>query len=879
MSRAVALGGAPAALFTRARALEALGAPAREAEAWRRYLEVDRGSQWAEEARVRLQELEQAAAQPGLVGVAGASPAELDNLVRTHPAAVRRWSERWLLAAWAMAFEEGDREAAERILGSAEAVSGRLGPVRGRLLAASVRSIRRAGETGDTGRLSQLAKSHDAFAEGSYLYRSERTGQAIPKITSAIEGLEAAESPFALAARLLRFWTEDSTAIEAVEALVGEAEAADFRTLAAEGYRIIGYRLSLAGRLEAALTAYDQALIRFEELGEREEAVVLHALRAEILAYVGRRTEALGELAQALGPGSRIADAYLRYTLYVVGASCTRILEKEASARELRREAAEVCRDLEGRPLCSLDAWIRLAGMAPSAAEARADLERAERELARVGSSEGSVRSTIELTEAWAHWFARGDNPDADRGAAIDLLIEVAEGFADLGLTVPGVRARVERAALLEAEGQAQEAREAYRRALGLLRWWDENGRWRPEAAEAALPETLRRVCERLILLEVEESAPEVSVPALLLSEEMRDRLAPRLTRELQPPTNEDVDGLLASLPASTAVVELAVVEGRAVAWVLAGGRIAQVVFAGPIDLHESLEEVHSALRGEDLAAWRRTTGELSRALVEPVLQRLPAGTQKLVLVLDAELYDVPFRGLWSPERGRYLDEELALTLAPSLGSLLPGRDPPGTGAAVALPVLAAGFDKFPGLGLGKLEEAPSEAVAVAAEYGLPPSDSCHVTDWESLRRCLPGARVVHLATHAAARSSEEGSSWIAFPGEKVGLLELWRELPALPATELVVVSACESAATAPGAEGLGGLARPFLARGARAFVGSLWRLDDRVGAASFRTFHREYRRTRDAAQALRAAREELEGWFERPWAWAGLVSVSTELD
>jgi CHAT domain-containing protein len=118
---------------------------------------------------------------------------------------------------------------------------------------------------------------------------------------------------------------------------------------------------------------------------------------------------------------------------------------------------------------------------------------------------------------------------------------------------------------------------------------------------------------------------------------------------------------------------------------------------------------------------------------------------------------------------------------------------------------------------------------------------------------------------------SRSERSWLAFERETISLDRLWRELPDLPQRPLVVLSACQSVAA--GGEGLGGLARPFLAGGAQAVVGTLWEIDDAEATDLFPAFHRAYRDSGDAAEALSRARENLKRWQEMPWVW-GAVEV-----
>jgi CHAT domain-containing protein len=157
--------------------------------------------------------------------------------------------------------------------------------------------------------------------------------------------------------------------------------------------------------------------------------------------------------------------------------------------------------------------------------------------------------------------------------------------------------------------------------------------------------------------------------------------------------------------------------------------------------------------------------------------------------------------------------------------------------------------------------------------YSSSALDACRVNDWAAFLRCAPQAGVLHLATHAQA-ASQSDRNWIAFELETVSLDRLWRDLPGLPQRPLVVLSACQSVA-AGGGEGFGGLARPFLASGARAVVGTLWKIHDEDAADLFPAFHRAYRDSGDAAEALSLSRESLKSWQEKPWVWGAVEAIN----
>ncbi|HMN96544.1 MAG TPA: CHAT domain-containing protein [Phycisphaerales bacterium] len=140
--------------------------------------------------------------------------------------------------------------------------------------------------------------------------------------------------------------------------------------------------------------------------------------------------------------------------------------------------------------------------------------------------------------------------------------------------------------------------------------------------------------------------------------------------------------------------------------------------------------------------------------------------------------------------------------------------------------------------------------------------------------------RVLHLATHGVlgtARRPLEASLALTQPTtptvDDIGFLtlaELVEEWPgALRGTELVVLSACDSAAAETGGESPIGLPLGFLAAGAANVIGSLWKVDDATTALLMARLHANLARG-SAAEGLEApgplpvaaALQEAQAWL-----------------
>jgi tetratricopeptide (TPR) repeat protein len=856
------------ARFNLAFALERLNVRVRAIAAWERYLELDSLSPWAQEAEQHLEGLKAAVAKSRKSPQLTATPAANVTDFPDNSWARRQLGERVLLTRWAERTLAHQPAEAEEALIQAERLAATLTPDGGRLLKESIGTIREAENSGDRERLGLLARGHQVFGQAFLRYREERIVEARGLIAGAIQALRSAGSPFELRARVLRAWMVEEPDWDELRQISEEAEDRGYAAIAAEERRIAAYRMNLEGHRDASSDVYLNSQQRYAVLGEWEMKNLLSIMRTEELADLGRDLESSSEIATALTAGLSMADPWNRYSLYVVAAVATSSRFSRAAV-ELRLEAADVCRDLRERPLCLVDSWMEVADLTPDTGTAEDALHRADALLSKLPSSDGRERSVLDLTMARARWFGGKDRDKSEREDAVALYAEAAKRYEARNLALSASDAHARRARLLKELGHSKEAISEYRVALEIFRLWDQNDRFRPERAERRSPAVLRNTYEALIGIELDLAGSHVCPNAFLLSEEMRDRLAPRRTIVLTLPKETDLPRFVDAIPRGTAIVEYALFEGRSEAWILTDGHLQQVSLSPP---HELDRSIISLRKERSLEGWKSTTSALYQSFVAPILEFLPAETERLVLVPDSQLYGIPFSALWNPKAGRYLAEDFTVSLAPSVSQLLSTRI--AQPVEVKPEVLSLGFSHFlPHLHLGELPHAEEEAAAVLSLYGLH-SNSCSVTDWKSFCRCAPQADVIHLATHAAA-DSELG--WLAFPGETPSVQTLWKELPDLPRHPLVVLASCQSSAVTNGGEGLGGLARPFLASGARAVIGSLWEMNDVSAWPILSALHKGY--MRNSKLVRRGEHVIIRKWAREPWRWGGIEILENSVD
>ncbi|MCI5105156.1 MAG: CHAT domain-containing protein [Pseudomonadales bacterium] len=180
---------------------------------------------------------------------------------------------------------------------------------------------------------------------------------------------------------------------------------------------------------------------------------------------------------------------------------------------------------------------------------------------------------------------------------------------------------------------------------------------------------------------------------------------------------------------------------------------------------------------------------------------------------------------------------------------------------------------------LAPLPNTAEEARAIRA-YFLTGTAAVHTGSGANLENFLDSqarnSRILHVATHGFSntrnpdflglyfsKSNEAGSSYLTYTDIKETRFT----------NELVVINGCETAAgeVLPG-EGMMGLSRTFLARGAKATIATLWPVSDAASARFMAYFYDELIRAEaEPSRALRNAQLRLRRspQYQNPFYWA----------
>ncbi|HEV2851583.1 MAG TPA: CHAT domain-containing protein [Thermoanaerobaculia bacterium] len=880
----------PEARFNRALALESLFLDSQARLAWGEYLRLDPETPWRLEAESRLKAL----GSPDPASRWTLRRRDLDKAVRNgdqvlvaqtvslFPQAAREYAEEKLLGDWAEAWAAGRSDEARRTLAVARAIGGALEKSNGeKMPAATVDMLDRALTTGG-GRLTALVEGHRSYQKGLHLYNKGRFAEAGEVFARAEQVLQLVGSPFADWARfrlavcqMQLFHYERALAL--LDRLQANTRISGFRSLKGRARWVSGLILGILARPAESLAAYRSSLLAFAAIGERENLGAVSCLMAEGLRDLGdlpgawrfhlRALQALRELRE---PARR------QVVLEQASATALRTAEPLAAISFLQEALAAT-----PSPANSA-AWfycLRRRALACASlgrmAEAQEDLRKARAEAARFPDSSirGSFLGDFQAVEGkiLATQDPRGS---FDRLSAAIRVYENTQYQQQLALLY------AERARSSLALDRPEVAERDFDRAIEAIH--RQRKTVVDDTLRASYLEEFRSVFEDMVGLQARLGHEAL---ALDYAESARARVlfeleaAAIIDHPGKPLNSEEIRK---HLPKDVAVLEYSVLPQRLLIWVirrdslkLVESRIsAEKIQALSEDFRSKILKVHAgSARGPD--------AEFLFDLLIGDLQPALEGVESLVVIPDRSLYGLPFAALWDPSAGEYLIERYSLSVAPSanfyIRALVHVRrfgQPPRKALVIGNPR----FDRELLPQLSSLPHAEREAKSIAALY---PETRLLLGEDATRKRFLEGLDqydMVHVAGHAVSNRVAPLSSFLALApaaGDS-GILYARDLYPHRRArVRLIVLSACSGlSGDNRDSEGVVNLARPFLAMGVPAVIGSLWSVDDRATKELLTLFHQYFRSGVGATAALRQAQIEMSSssdpTLSAPAFWAG---------
>lgn len=904
----------PEALFNRALVYQRMTLIPQAKDSWRKYLEKDGGSAWAEEARRNLKLLEAQANKAA------------QKKEQLHEAFVSSYHAGDAEAAWA-AFNKSRSRAGNQIIEQ----------VLDEYLELAARG--QDDEAADRLRMLTFAAEVEALKVGD---RYTTDLAAFYKQAGEVERGRIAE-----ARRLKRLGHEnyDKAEFEKAIALYDEAarkfqESGDgCEALLAENW--IGYS-------ELRLSAIKRSRQRFERLSRIYEDNVYKSLLAQSLHAMSDAEAGVDELSKSLeyaGRALKIAEQIqdditkLRclqqfVSMYLKFGNHRESLKYGQAAIEMARDhssdpkliwpfyheiafdfywlgltAASLEFEKEALRLAEVSAWpliiARTHARLAVIHERRREYEEAKKNGLRALAEGQMVDGELSRLNILSHASLRLGNLYRESGdfqSALSNYDSAIQMFARLNLGVFLYEAHRGRFLAFTGLGDNQAASDELSRALHLYE------QYRSKITEEQNRNDFFDAGHDIYDMATDFAYTKLSDPvkAFDFSEESRARslldlmhTSPQIVAEggvaelKHAPTSRPLNlfEIRGRLPDRVQILQYSLLNDKLIIWVVTREQVeARAVSVSADDLAKKvLVYVRSLASADPGYRTSSVAKELYDILIRPVESLLSAEKQ-ICIVPDETLFYLPYGALISPETGKFFIEKYRFILSPSSNIFLActaiafQKEGPIREGAVSVGNPSFARHLFPGL--PELSSSGREAGEVAAYYGSNPLLGERARE-SQIRAGMMKSEVVHLASHYVIDDKSPLLSKLLLADQPPprhdsdGFLQAFEVYGMkLPRTRLVVLSACQTGVErAYQGEGAIGIARSFISAGVPLIVASLWPVDSEPTADLMIKFH-HYRKVKalTSTEALRSAQLELLNHSDQrnrhPYVWASFVVI-----
>lgn len=294
--------------------------------------------------------------------------------------------------------------------------------------------------------------------------------------------------------------------------------------------------------------------------------------------------------------------------------------------------------------------------------------------------------------------------------------------------------------------------------------------------------------------------------------------------------------------------------------------------------LNRVIREFKTQISTFELGKEYKTGGigtELSRRLLSPIMPKL-SEYDNLVIIPHSSLAGLPFEVLEMPDGGFLAEAQpLSYQLSSTFFSSEKKRYPNSTIVGFA-PFYASGLQT----GDEKFDRLPYSLEELGSFDGEKFMDSAATK--ERFLNKIDAANILHLATHAVAKSSQPEAAFVAFFPDKGSDKMYPIEISSLSLenTSLVFLSACETNyGSLSASEGIIGLSRSFAFAGCKNLITTLWKAEDKATAYISARFYAHLEEGDSYAHALQKAKNDLlsdpsMAQFHHPAFWAHLVLI-----
>ncbi|KAM7434626.1 hypothetical protein ABFA07_015316 [Porites harrisoni] len=272
------------------------------------------------------------------------------------------------------------------------------------------------------------------------------------------------------------------------------------------------------------------------------------------------------------------------------------------------------------------------------------------------------------------------------------------------------------------------------------------------------------------------------------------------------------------------------------------------------------------------------------KMIVAPVADLLQE--PEIIIIPDGVLCPIPFAAL-TDDNGKYLSDTFKIRIVPSLTTLKLIQGSPadyhsksGT-LIVGDPDVSVVYYQGKRTQLNSLPWARKEAQMIGRLLGVQPLLGKDATKQKVLES-MHSVSLIHFAAHGNAEHGEialSPKSSCGTPHEEDYLLTMAEISQVRLTAKLVVLSCCHSASGQIRAEGVVGIARAFIASGARAVLAALWAIEDKATMQFMNRFYEHLVHGESASESLHQVMKWMrENNFSDVRQWAPFMLIGDDV-
>jgi CHAT domain-containing protein len=887
---------------------------------WRKYLQQDEGSPWANEAREKLQQLE------------NRKKTNSQNLEQALDSFLAAYHSRDAQKAWQIISVNRSRYGnafVEKLTDDyLEAISQkRFTDSEKQLQLLTFASRVEARQVGDN-YTSQMV----AFYKQSSLSQIEKAVQARGLLKEALNNFsssnnEAAVADYAKAENLFRLARDEAEAdfakfwqglcylripasqksLQLFNSLSPAFEKKNFKSLLAQNYQAMGDAYSTLAEPSKVLEFADKSMSLAKAIDDKETALRSYQLYVNNAVELNDYDEALGYALQAVETvGEYMASPKVIWPFYQQAARALLLENHSAEAVPFQEEALSVALESEWSPIIvrSYSQFGTIIEATKNRQEAVALLEKALTESQTISSEKGRwnsegfanlhlgqiYRQSRDYEKALAYYnraielYEKLDNPQIylyklHKGKLLSqhALNDTDAIKTELPLTINLFEKY--RAKILEESRRNlffDKDQDIYDIAVDFEYSTMNDVETAFEYAEKSKARSLLDLLNSAASSFGEKNLPEY-----------------KALTEAQPLSLKEI---YQQQPAQTQILQFAVLPQKTIIWLVSEKQLQykETAIDAPL-LQEKIQAyIHRIAQKDenDSEDVKKEAADLYQILIAPIEESLDK-TKELCIIPDKSLNFLPFSSLYCQGSGKFLFEDFPLLISPSASVFINCSNAAKNKATNTFETLLSfgnpRFDakRFPEL--RDLTTAEDEAKQIAQNY---PSSAVYLgkeANESVFRKEALRADVIHFAGHFVADKGSAMLSKIILakepessnkPADSDGCLQAFEVYKMkFPATKLVVLSACQTGLELSyHGEGAIGISRPFLAAGVPLVVASLWPIDSKATYELMIRFHKYRRDSGSSVKALKRAQLEMlqssQPKYHHPYYWAAFNLV-----